>query len=438
MSSIGFPESFVKLFLELRDHFTGPSFEHFKVALSAILLGEPKKTLTAGLRLMGGKGHFSNIHRFLGLYQWEPSDVVWSLFGLLHRTLSLGKDLVFALDDTLVPKYGRKIFGRGCHFDHCSKPNRPKYIQGHNWVVMGLLYHCSLFSKWLCFPLLARLFIPQKAMTKNAVHQSRIEMATEMVTQMKAIVGHAFTLVADGLYAKTTLIRHCIAEGIALVSRLRSDAALYQIPQPEKVKHRGRPRKYGKRLGTPKEIGTDPRGFVTYRLKLYGKLQSVEVKRVEAMWKPAAHPIQVLLVRFEGQKSLSYFFSTDLALSVERILTLVAARWSIETLFSDLKEHLGMKHWQCRTKKAVVRSVPLTCVATSLLMLWSLGEAGQQAPEFWDVQPWQTNKASPSMLDMIHQLKVKCISTQIFHLLQKEGIERKKYKEIERILRRAA
>jgi hypothetical protein len=426
------------LFLELRGHFTRPSFEHFQVVLSAILLGEPKKTVTAGLRLMEPKGHFCNIYRFLGCYRWDPGEVVRSLFGLLHRALLLGTDLVFALDDTLVPKYGRKIFGRGCHFDHCSKPNRPKYILGHNWVVLGLLYQCSLFSKWLCFPLLAQLFIPQKALDKRMNHQSRIEMATEMVSRMKAIVGHAFTLVADGLYAKKSLIRHCIAEEIALVSRLRCDAALYQIPQPGKMKHRGRPRKYGKRLGTPKELGTDPRDFVTYRLRLYGKLQNVQVKQIVAMWKPAAHPIHVLLVRFEGQKGLAYFFSTDPALSAKRILTLVAARWSIETLFSDLKEHLGMKDWQCRSKKAVVRSVPLTCVATSLLMLWSLEEAGQRAPEFWDVQPWQTDKATPSMLDMIHQLKTKCISTQIFHLLQKEGIERKKCKEIERILRRAA
>lgn len=97
-----------------------------------------------------------------------------------------------------------------------------------------------------------------------------------------------------------------------------------------------------------------------------------------------------------------------------------------------------MDQWQCRIEGAVVRSVPLTCVATSLLMLWSLTEAVQQAPEFWDVFPWQTKKVNPSILDMIGQLKVKCISAQIFHVLRKEGIEPEKYPEIERILKRAA
>lgn len=438
MSSIQFPASFVKMILSLRGNFARPSFRYFQVVLAAILLGRPKKTLTAGIRLLGVIGHYSNVYRFVGHYKWELINVVVDLFGLLQEGLSLGADLVFALDDTLVPKYGRKIFGRGCHFDHASRPNRPKYILGHNWVILGLLYHCPVFSKWLCFPLLAQLFIPQKALAEGEPCRSRIQIAVEIVAQMKALVKDTFTLVADGLYAKKTLIQACIAEGICLISRLRCDACLYEIPKPPKVKRRGRPRKYGKKLGTLAELGADRKAFVTYRLKLYGKMRTVRVKRIEAMWKPAAAPVQVLIARFDDEKSPAYFFSTDLTLKVERILTLVAARWSIETLFRDMKEHLGMNQWQCRIQGAVVRSVPLTCVATSLLMLWSLTEAAQNAPEFWDVYPWQAEKASPSILDMIDQLKAKCVSAQIFHVLQEEGITPEKYTEIERILKQAA
>ena len=119
-------------------------------------------------------------------------------------------------------------------------------------------------------------------------------------------------------------------------------------------------------------------------------------------------------------------------------LTLVAARWSIETLFSDLKEHLGMKAWQVRIEGSVIRSVPLTCVATSLLLLWSLQEADQRAPEFWDIQPWDTKKSSPSLFDVMNQFKARCITNSIFGVLKKEGIDAHKYQEIEFLLRRAA
>lgn len=113
MRKIQSPESFVKLILALRSNFTRPVFRHLQVGLSAILLGSPGKTITACIRLLGVVGHFCNVHRFLGLYNWELTNVVCDL-------------LVFALDGTLVPKYGPKIFGRATHFDHAARANPPK------------------------------------------------------------------------------------------------------------------------------------------------------------------------------------------------------------------------------------------------------------------------------------------------------------------------
>jgi hypothetical protein len=438
MESIQFSKNFVKLILELRENFTKPSFKHFKVVLSAILIGGPKKTLTAGIRLHNLECHFSNIHRFVGEYKWDITQVVFSLFNIMNKILKLSKYLVFGLDDTLVPKYGKKIFGRGCHFDHAFKPNTPKYIWGHNWVVLGLLYHWDLFSKWICFPLLSKLFIPESALEDKSLFQSRISIAVGMVTQLKDHLKQSFTLVADGLYAKKDLVRTCIEKGITFISRLRIDAALYEPVKPSKSKGRGRPRKYGKKLLLPKKLGEKTKGFKTIQLKLYGEPHKITFKTIVAMWKPAGAPIKIFMVQFDDSKSLTYFFSTNLSLNVQKVLTLVAARWSIETLFSDLKEHLGMKDWQVRIEGSVIRSVPLTCVATSLLMLWSFQEASQRAPELWDIQPWITQKSSPSLFDVMNQFKAKCITNSIFSVLQRKGIEPQKYKEIELILRRAA
>ena len=245
MNIIQFPDNFVKLILELNSNFTRPSFEHFKIVLSGILIGGPKKTLTAGIRLNNLKCHFSNIHRFVGKYKWDITNLVFDLLGILDKFLHITQEYVFALDDTLVPKYGSKIFGRGCHFDHARKPNRSKYILGHNWVVLGLLYHCSIFSKWLCFPLLSQLFIPESVLPKGTSYRSRIKIAVEMITRIKVFVNKKVILIADGLYAKALLVSICIAQDISLISRLRSDTCLYEIPNADSLKRRGRPRKYG-------------------------------------------------------------------------------------------------------------------------------------------------------------------------------------------------
>ena len=335
MKSIQFPETFVKMIFHLKGNFTDPSFSHFSTILSGILLGGPKKHITTGIRLNKPRGHFSNVHRFVSRYRWDIYQLVFSLYHLIHRVIDLPRELVFALDDTLIPKYGKKIFGRACHFDHSSKSNRPKYIMGHNWVVLGLLHYCSLFSKWLCLPLLAELFVPEKALPKDRSYRSRIDIAVAMISRIKRFVNTTFTVVADGLYAKRNLVRHCISEGIVFISRLRSNAALYAPPKP--AFGRGRPRKYGKRLPALGSLSQDPTDLTTYHLKLYGEPHRVDVKKVIGIWNPAGQPIQVLIVRFDHSKSFAYFFSTDLTVSVQRILTLVAARWSIETLFSDLK-----------------------------------------------------------------------------------------------------
>ena len=248
MRNLQLPESFVKLFFMLRDNFTKPSLKHFEVLLAAILLGHPKKTVTSGLRLLRPEGHFSNACRFLSQYKWDAIQLGLSTLGLILKSLSINSPLLFALDDTLVPKYGSKIFGRGIHYDHANKPNRPRYIHGHNWVVIGLLHYSSLFAKWLCFPILADLFVPEKNLSSNQLFKTRIQLAVELLAHIRAYFQQKLILITDGLYAKTTLVRYCISEDISMISRLRSDAALYQKPKKVTKRKRGRPRKYGARL----------------------------------------------------------------------------------------------------------------------------------------------------------------------------------------------
>lgn len=148
--------------------------------------------------------------------------------------------------------------------------------------------------------------------------------------------------------------------------------------------------------------------------------------------------VKIVIVYLDQNKNPNYFFSTNLSVSETNIIEWVAARWSIETLFDDFKEHLGMTDWQCRIPKSVVRSVPLPCVATSLLMIGSLQQLNQDKVEFWGVYPWYRNKASPSIRDMIQQLKAKCISKTMIDVVPKKAITKKKYQQLELFLRFAA
>jgi hypothetical protein len=185
-------------------------------------------------------------------------------------------------------------------------------------------------------------------------------------------------------------------------------------------------------------MAKDKAAFKKYNLTLYGESHHLSIKSFEALWKPAGQLLKVLMVYFDDAKTANYFFSTDLSLSDTQIIEWIAARFSIEIVFSDLKEHLGMTDWQCRVEKAVVRSVPLTCVATTLLVLWSYQQNKRKQLGLWNKYAWYCNKASPCIHDMVQQLKAECISKTIFQALPQKTIGKQKYRQIELFLRAAA
>jgi len=414
MNSIQFPELFRKLLFELEPVFTKPSFKYFQTLVLGILLGRPKKTVTAAVKLSKLHQHFSNVNRFVSAYAWNPWELGMAVIKLVIKTLNLNtRTLTIAIDSTLLSKFGSKIFGCGFHFNSDQKKNCSKYIWGHEWLVMGLLYYSPLFNKRICFPFLAQLFVPKKHMPNDHSYKSSIEMVCEMLRYVQDHLKQKIILVGDGFFAKRKLRRTCIELSIPLISRLQSNAGLYAKPALA-IKRRGRPPRFGEKLPALGQLAKTKNGFCEYDLKLYGKKHHLRVKRVEAIWKPAGQLIQILIVYYRHQSKPAFFFSTDLSLSVKDILTRVAARWSLENIFKDLKEQLGWSHWQCRVEKAVCRSATLTCSAASLLTLWSLQQASQRQPELWDPLPWYTHKANPSMKDMIEQLRARILDQSFY------------------------
>lgn len=435
MTYIQLPESFVKLVKELFFVFSPWSQPYFLKVISGLLLVSQRKSITAALRLSGINGHWSNLHRFLSQYAWKPPALGMGLVKLLIHHLHLGDPLLIALDDTLVAKRGRKIFGRSHHFDPTAKANEPQYIWGHNWVVLGLLHWSSMFSKWVCFPFWARLFIAERSLPPERPFKSKVEIAVEMLQALCQGFSHSIILVADALYAKASIVRWCLkSQGrVTFISRLRHDAALFAPVKPSLERGRGRPRKYGPRLAS---LWDGARKRAT--LHLYERDIQVQFRSITAYWKPAGGLVQILVVLYPEGKHPTLFLCTDLALPAEEILRYLAARWKIEVSFQYLKTHGGLADWQCRVEKAVERSATLNSVALSLLILWSLKESSQEQPELWDHWPWYRHKESISLPDMLRQLRAKSIERTIFSVLAPQGVKPENIRALSQALKMAA
>lgn len=118
--------------------------------------------------------------------RWSCRQLSATLLGLLMRRLSLGGEMILVIDDTLVKKWGRGFFGLGAFPDPTDKnPGASRRrVWGHCWVVLALLWQKGA-GAWFCFPLAARLFVPQKNCPTGFVFQTKIELAVALIRQMR-------------------------------------------------------------------------------------------------------------------------------------------------------------------------------------------------------------------------------------------------------------
>lgn len=127
-----------------------------------------------------------------------------------------------ALDDYINSKTGKKIFGCAALFDRAAKINQSQYAWSQNIVSIGLL--TVVKGRWTCLPIAFR-FSGQFA-------------TTPLLSVTDSRLGN------DDLF-KT--MRKTIGQDARILSRLRVNAALFELPM--RVKGRlNRPRKYGQKL----------------------------------------------------------------------------------------------------------------------------------------------------------------------------------------------
>jgi hypothetical protein len=193
----------------------------------------------------------------------------------------------------------------------------------------------------LALPLRARLYIRRKDLDRLERDRcpdfaTKLEMAVERMRWARVwlrVLGKPLWVVADGAYAKATLLKPMTAIGVVVVSRLRKDSALYTLPDPRPAGRRGRPRVYGeRRIDLAKRAG-QRRGWLRGTFVLYGKAVVKRYKTFVATWRPAAGMIRVVLV--DEPDGWRAFFCTDPQAAVADILGLVADRFRLEKSQAD-------------------------------------------------------------------------------------------------------
>jgi hypothetical protein len=429
MPEIILPGTFVGLLVAFEPCFTAPSYRTFGLLMAGWVQCVGRRTITAVAVASGGveRCHISVFHRFFSRATWSLDALGRVVFGLALAWIPGDQPLYVLIDDTLARKTGKGIGLATMHHDPLlSSARKPFCSFGHVWVVLALWVPLPMGERrGFALPLLFRLYVgakrggtkdapgrPRRGTRQQAADKAHAEhprptklaLARELVALVAGWAdGRTVYAVVDSAYAARPLLEGRPAN-VHVLSRLRPDAALWARPGRRRPGQRGRPRRKGHRLPTPKAMAATRRRWDPLPVTLYGRSVTPLVFGCTALWYGALRdqPVRVVVVRDAGgRRRDEAFFCTDLAVDHAFILEGYARRWTIEVAFHDQKQFLGFEDPQNQTATAVARTAPLAGLVYDLVLLWYAARLQQGHADGWTVRPWYRSKATPSFLDML-------------------------------------
>ena len=406
--------------------FTQPSFQTFR----AMVVGQVSQTarrtvcgMLVGARLSGLWEH-SRAHRFFSRARWQPDQLGVALaMVIVERFIAEGEPVTVAVDDTLLQRWGRKVYGCFYHHDATANSEKAAVAWGNNWVVVGVCVKLPFLERTVCLPVLFRLWRPRRPEYADAgkpdpERPGKPVMAREMIDLLAGrLPGRRIDLVGDAAYASEAW-RGLDPSIVTVTSRLRANAAIY-APTPERTGKRGRPRKWGRRLGKLAEIATDPNTkWVQHTVRRYGKTETLLLHTIQCLWEPLGPntPVRVILVQ-DLTKPAGYQFAlitTDLDSTPAQIIERYCDRWAIEVCFEEAKHQAGVGDAENRTEKAVLRTVPFQFLTMTLTIAWYAlhGHNPDDIDQHRTLRPWYLAKTNPSFADMLAKLRRTIIADQ--------------------------
>jgi hypothetical protein len=336
----------------------------FMLTLQAILVpitaSRTSNLLRAITTLFGVQIGQSPYYAFMASVKLRWKEVWEVLWRAIPDPLTDGR-LMLALDDSVNPKTGRKVFACQTTFDHAAKTNQSQYAWAQTIVTVGLLK--EIHGRWSCLPLAFAFYFRRQTLAAGCIRvrgeaiafQTKFTQAVSLIDALAKVFAMARVLVVtDSWFGNNGLLkplRAALGSRAHLLSRLRVNAALYDLPTPTPGAP-GRPRKYGARLGNAAQLAaTLCAEASTYTLNLYGGMREVMAADRLVMLKTLRCPVRVVWV-FRKTQWVA-LMTTDLTLSVAQIVEYYGARWKIETcqaccLLKDvLRDRRGTRVCRC-------------------------------------------------------------------------------------------
>jgi hypothetical protein len=395
------------------------------ILMAGMLLADDRRTASSWFVAAGVQDDWDRFYDCLvsiGRQSARLADVVLTL--VIQKFHPGPEDRVLlGIDDSPTARYGPQVEGAGVHHHPTPGPADGEWLYGHNWVTLAWLATHPLWGV-IALPLRSLLYVRAIDVPKldarrgwefRTKHQLAVELVQGFVARARLLGLKAkLWLVADGAYAARPLLDPLLALGVVVVSRLRKDARLFELPAPRQPGQRGRPRVYGEQRIDLAKRAAHKQGWksITYRCR--GQDVTRSYKTFLATSRLVGGVLRVVLVRFDD--GWAAYFCTDTSAEVRDILEAVAARWSLEEHFHDVKEVWGAGQQQVRNVWSNIGCWHLNQWLFTLVELCCWDRAPSELSDRRD-RPWDNPDRRPSHADRRRTIAREMLEQQFLSVL---------------------
>jgi len=323
---------FVHLFKQERQ------VKQFKRLMTGFVIAE-RKNIAHMNGLFTYHTNQSNLNRFVTCSDWNVDEMNRIKISMINEIESDG---VVVLDDYIVEKYGKEIYGVDWHFDHA---------QGKK--IWGLqIADCVLSGKSI-YPLLSLVYLKKKSRWIEDDFKSKIEIQKKHLTSLAAMNLSFSCVVMDIWYFCKIITKH--------IEDLEKDW-IAESKGNRLIKSHGRwipINKFAENMINMVDFKAIQLGDETYLMKIF-------TVRMKGMGKVE------LLISLNKHGNFRFYVSNRLDWNELAIATRFSRRWDIEVWHREGKGSYGLEDCQLRCDEGVSKHLTLNALAVTLLEIASM------------------------------------------------------------------
>ncbi|WP_394203279.1 transposase [Marinagarivorans algicola] len=355
-------------------------------------INKPQRVFMAGLFatlvVFHGRATFRNMSRYSGMSEkrfsrWSRRDFPFSKFNteLLLHSLGRTQTNIAAIDASFMKKSGNKTEGLGWFYNGAQGASE-KGLETSLISVVNIKSHTA-------YSIDARQTIDTEGKTRTDLYAVHVVDVAEELKRLDIQY-----LAADSFYSKFKFVNSVVSTGLHMVGKLRVDANLKWLYQ-EEYSGCGRAKKYDGKINFENDLSRFQ--YITSgenNTEIYSAIvYSVSLKR----------EIRVVMIRSSDSvaSTRAILFSTDINLEALTLLSYYKARFQIEFLFRDAKQHTGLTHCQSRCSEAIDNQVNASLTTLNLLKIEDRNQKQTTGKTVISIASWKRRKSNQHLLSRV-------------------------------------